>query len=374
MISAAFVASFAGFGASVALLVAAAVAVGATPAETVSWIAAVSVAKGVASAGLSLWTRLPVVLAWSTPGAALIGATAGLTLAEAVGAFLLAGILIALTGLVPWLSRLVAAIPKEIAAAMLAGVLLPFVLAVATSIVGLPALVAPIVLVFLVVRLFNPLAAVLAALAMGVILVFLGQPFPALSLNPQPFIVTLPEFSPAVLIGLGVPLYLVTMASQNLPGFSVMRAYGYEPPVEKSLVVTGFGSALVSFLGAHPFNMAAITAAICLGPDVHPDKAQRWRVGVFYGGMWILIGVATPALLPLLSAMPGEVIATIAGLALIAPLIGALHQAMEVEAARFNAVVTFAVTASGMSLLGVGAAFWGLAIGLALTLLDRVRR
>ena len=153
MISAALVASFAGFGASVALLIAAAVAVGASPAETISWIAAVSVAKGIASAGLSLWTRLPVVLAWSTPGAALIGATAGLTLAEAVGAFLLAGVLIALTGLVPWLSRLVSAIPKEIAAAMLAGVLLPFVLAIATALVGLPALVAPIVVVFLAVLL-----------------------------------------------------------------------------------------------------------------------------------------------------------------------------------------------------------------------------
>lgn len=359
-----------GYGASVALLLAAAAALGATPAQTISWVAAVSVAKGLASAGLSLWARVPMVLAWSTPGAALIAATTGVDMAAAAGAFLLAGALVALTGVVPIMGRAVRAIPGAVAAAMLAGVLLPFVMAVARQAADAPALVLPLVAVFLTVRLWNPLYAVLATLVVGLIL---GWQPSAGELAALPFVWVTPRFDPAVLIGLGVPLYLVTMASQNLPGFAVMTAQGYAPPVRAALVTTGLGSMLIAPLGAHTFNMAAITAAICMGDDVDPDRTRRWRVGVVYGALWVAVGWLTPVILPAMLALPGAVVATVAGLALVPALTGAVSAAMADEPRRFAAILTFAVTASGVAIFGIGAAFWGLCAGVLALVLDGVK-
>ena len=370
-LSAALVAMLVGYGASVALLLAAAAALGATPAQTIGWVAAVSVAKGLFSAGLSAWARVPMVLAWSTPGAALIAASTGVGMAEAAGAFLLAGLMIALTGAVPALGRAVRAIPGAVASAMLAGVLLPFVMGVARHAPESPALVLPLIAVFLLVRLWNPLYAVLATLSVGL---FLGwTPPESARLAALPFVVVMPAFDPAVLLGLGVPLYLVTMASQNLPGFAVMQANGYAPPVNAALVTTGLGSALIAPLGAHTFNMAAITAAICMGDDVDPDRSRRWRVGIAYGALWVAVGWLTPVILPAMLALPGAVVATVAGLALIPALTGAVTAAMADEPRRFAAVLTFATTASGVAAFGIGAAFWGLLAGLLALTLERVR-
>lgn len=377
MISAALVATLVGYGSTIALVLAAAAAVGADAAQTASWVAAVSVAKGLGSALLSWGTRVPVVLAWSTPGAALIAATSGIDIHQAVGAFIVAGGLIALTGAVPALSRAISALPAAVAAAMLAGVLLPFVMAVARNAAALPALILPLVAIFLVVRLVNPLYATLATLAAGIALALPGG-MPAPAFDPLPFIFIAPAFDPAVLLGLGVPLYLVTMASQNLPGFAVLRATGYTPPVRPALLVTGGGSALAALWGAHTFNMAAITAAICLDPTTEPDPARRWRVGVVYGAFWVALGLLGSLILPAILAMPPEIVATVAGLALIAPLIGAAAQAFEPPATRFAAAVTFATTASGVAAFGIGAAFWGLLAGLLALGLDkaaaRIRR
>jgi benzoate membrane transport protein len=373
MISAALVATLVGYGSTIALVLAAAAAVGADAAQTASWVAAVSVAKGLGSAALSWSTRVPVVLAWSTPGAALIAATSGIGIHEAVGAFILAGGLIALTGAIPALSRAISAIPPAVAAAMLAGVLLPFVMAVARNAASLPALILPLVAIFLVVRLASPLYATLATLAAGIALALaLPGTAPALAFDPLPFTFVAPAFDPAVLLGLGLPLYLVTMASQNLPGFAVLRANGYTPPVRPVLLVTGGGSALGALWGAHTFNMAAITAAICLDPATEPDPARRWRVGLVYGAFWVALGLMGSALLPAILAMPPEIVATVAGLALVAPLIGAASQAFEPPGTRFAAAVTFATTASGVAAFGIGAAFWGLAAGLLVLGLDRV--
>ncbi len=369
-LSAALVAMLVGYGASVALLLAAAAAVGATPAQTISWVAAVSVAKGLGSAGLSLWSRVPVVLAWSTPGAALIAATTGVDMAHAAGAFLLAGALVALTGLVPVMERAVRAIPGSVAAAMLAGVLLPFVMAVARQAVAAPALVLPLVAVFLAVRLWNPLYAVLATLVVGLALGW--QPSGG-DLAALPFIWVTPQFDPGVALGLGVPLYLVTMASQNLPGFAVMAAQGYAPPVRAALLTTGLGSMLIAPLGAHTFNMAAITAAICMGDDVDPDRNRRWRVGVVYGALWVIVGWLTPVILPAMLALPAAVVASVAGLALIPALTGAISAAMADEPRRFAAILTFTVTASGVAAFGIGAAFWGLCAGLLALALDALK-
>ena len=375
VLSAALVAALVGYGSTIALVLSAAAAVGATAEQTASWVLAICLAKAAGSALLSVWTRVPVVLAWSTPGAALIAASEGVTMPEAVGAFVLAGGLIALAGAVRPLGGLIARIPDAVAAAMLAGVLLPFVLGGARAAGLAPALVLPMVAVFLLVRLWNPALAVLASLAGGVALAFgLGlADWPVLVLEaPAPVFIS-PEFRPAVLIGLGVPLFLVTMASQNLPGFAVLRAAGYEPPVRRALGVTGVLSAGSALFGAHPVNMAAITAAICLGDEVHPDKAKRWVVGLAYAGAWTALGLAGPAILALLGALPPVVMQALVGLALLAALTGALAGAYARPELRFAATVTLGVTASGVAAFGVGAAFWGLVAGLMVVGLERVR-
>jgi benzoate membrane transport protein len=375
MISAALVAALVGYGSTIALVLAAAQAVGANPAQTASWIAAICFGKALGSIVLSSWKKVPVVLAWSTPGAALIAASTGVNINEAVGAFLLVGGLIALTGAVPPVNRAVSAIPTGIASGMLAGVLLPFCIAVATYAVGDWQTVLPLIAVFLVVRLVSPLYAVLAALVAGLVIAFAftGVPAPAFRFDAQPLIFIRPEFNPSVLIGLGLPLYLVTMASQNLPGFAVMRAHGYAPPVAASLGVTGIGSMITALFGSHTFNMAAITAAICMGDDVHPDKSKRWRVGLAYGVMWILLGLFGPIIIPTIAAMPKAIIAVVAGLALITPLMGALASAFENTGTRFAAAATFIVTASGIASFGIGAAFWGLVTGLLVHFMDRAK-
>lgn len=375
LLSAATVAALVGYGSTIALVLAAAQALGASPAQTTSWIFAICLAKALGSALLSSWTRVPVVLAWSTPGAALIAASHGLTMAEGVAAFVAAGLLILATGLFRPLGRLIGMIPPALAAAMLAGVLLPFCLKVPLQAAALPGLALPIILTFALVRLWNPSFAVLAALAAGLALTFSGgTPLPQGPFALPNLTFISPHFTPAAMIGLGLPLYLVTMASQNLPGFAVLRGAGYEPPVAPALRVTGAISAIAALFGAHTINMAAITAAICLGDDVHPDRDQRWKVALAYAAVWLGLGLFGPVILASLAALPAELIATVAGLALISPLMGALGAAFTDPDARFPSAVTLMVAASGVSAYGIGGAFWGLLAGIAVSLLDRLRR
>ena len=368
MVSAALVAALVGYGSTIALVLAAAAAVSATPAQTASWVLAICLAKALGSAFLSLYARIPMVLAWSTPGAALIAATSGITMAQAVGAFVLAGLLIALTGALKPLERMISLIPDGIAAGMLAGVLLPFCLKgpAAAHSLGLAAL--PMIAVFAVVRLKNPALAVLAALVTGLATAFLTGTaiLPPLTL-PWPNLTFIPpEFHPGTLLGLALPLYLVTMASQNLPGFATLRAAGYTPPVRPALLTTGTLSALAALFGSHTVSMAAITAAICLGDDVHPDRAQRWKVGLAYAGVWITLGLLSPFIITGLQTLPPGIMTLLVALALLAPLTGALTGATTNPTTRFAAVITLVVTASGTSAFGIGAAFWGLIAGLTL--------
>ncbi|OHC47128.1 MAG: benzoate transporter [Rhodobacteraceae bacterium GWF1_65_7] len=376
LISAALVAALVGYGSTIALVLAAAAALGATPAQTASWVLAISLGKAAGSALLSWQSRVPVVLAWSTPGAALIAATEGLTMAQGVGAFVLAGAMILLTGLIKPLGRAVALIPDGIAAGMLAGVLLPFCLKLPAAAVALPVLVLPLIALFALVRLRNPAMAVLAALGAGGVAAFaLGLAhLPELALPvPQLTFIT-PEFDLAVMIGLALPLYLVTMASQNLPGFATIRAAGFEPPVRAGLTVTGGISAVIGLFGAHTISMAAITAAICLGPDVEPDPKRRWRVGLAYAGFWVLLGLLSPLILALLAALPAALVTAIVALALLGPFMGAATGAFAVAETRFSAAITLAVTAAGTPALGIGAAFWGLLAGIAFHLVERLKR
>lgn len=375
VLSAATVAALVGYAASVAILLAAASALGATPEQTASWLLAISLGKAVGSALLSWNSKVPVVLAWSTPGAALIAATQGISFAEGVGAFVVTGLLIAATGLIRPLGSLVARIPDGIAAGMLAGVLLPFCLKGATAAQTLPSLVLPMVAIFLTVRLWNPAMATLAAFATGIALaLFTGADLSALRLSVPILELTVPEFRPGVILGLALPLYLVTMASQNLPGFATLRAAGYEPPVSAALTTTGLISTVTAFFGAHTVSMAAITAAICLGPDVHPDKDRRWIVGLAYAGVWVLLGLLSPTVLQLIAALPAPVVAALVGLALLGPLMGALTAAFAQADQRLPATLTLVTTSSGMAAFGIGAAFWGLMVGMLVWGLDHLKR
>jgi benzoate membrane transport protein len=375
MVSAAVVAALVGYGASVAIVIAAATALQATPAQTASWLLAICLAKAVGSAWLSYRHRVPVVLAWSTPGAALIAATSGFSMAEGVGAFMIAGGLIMLTGLVGPLGRLVAMIPDAVAGAMLAGVLLPFCLKGAVAVQALPAVVLCMVGVFALVRLWNPAFAVIAALGAGIVLALLtgAAVWPVVPIAmPSPVLIA-PVFDLGTLLGLALPLYLVTMAGQNLPGFATLRAAGYDAPVPSALVHTGGLSAVAALFGAHPINMAAITAAICLGDDVHPDRMQRWKVGVVYGAVWVGLGLAGPAVIAVLTALPAPLINAIVALALLGPLLGALAAAYAVPDQRFAATMTLVVAGSGVVVAGIGGAFWGLVAGLAIWGLERLK-
>ena len=365
-----------GFGGSLAVVLAAIEALGATPGQTISWVTAMCLAVAATSLGLSLWYRIPIVTAWSTPGAAVIAATSGVGLAAATGAFILVGVLIMLTAAIRPLGRLVERIPVALASAMLAGVLFRFVILVFDSLKSAPTLVAPLLAAFLLLRLFVPAATILFLLAGGAalsVLLGLGKPWPGPPSLPQLELIA-PVFDPAVLVGLGIPLYIVTMAGQNLPGAAVLRQAGYPVPMASALTLTGLASVVTAALGAHTTNLAAITAAICTGPDVHPDLARRWPAGVVYGLGYIVVAGLASYLVALFLALPGELLKTVAGLALLSALTGALGAALTEPAQRFAAVLTFVVTASGITVAGIGAPFWGLAAGLAAISLDGAAR
>nr|WP_313040417.1 benzoate/H(+) symporter BenE family transporter [Brevundimonas diminuta] len=364
--SAAAVATVVGFGGTVALVVQAGQAMGAAPAQIISMVTALCLGIGLPGAVLSWRLKMPVVLAWSTPGAALLAAsTLGLGWSTAVGAFVIAGLLMVLTGLVPALGRLAERIPAAVASAMLAGVLLPFCLKLFLVFPTDMALAAGLLLVFVVMRRLAP-AWALPAVLMAAFAVLAARGQVALpegtglfgALSP-----VMPAFDWKAAVSLALPLYLVTLASQNLPGLVVLRAAGYAPPAGKLIFWGGLTSTLLAPFGAHGVNLAAITAAICTGADAHPDATKRWTVGVIYGLFYLVVALFAAPLAGLFIAMPNGALAAITGLALIAPLTGSLGAMMGEVKDREAAVLTFAATASGVALFGVGSAFWGLAVG-----------
>lgn len=376
VVTSAVVAAFVGFGGTIPLVIAAAQAVGASPDQITSGVIGLCLSMAATSAYLGWRYRMPIITAWSTPGAALVAGTHGLDPHSAVGAFLLAGALILLTAAVKPLGALVQRLPVAIAAAMLAGVLFRFCTSVFTAAQADPLLVVPLIVLFLIARRISPFGAVLAILAIGIALAFfLGHvgPLPAGIPVPQLALV-MPRLDMEALIGVGVPLYIVTMASQNLPGLAVLQAAGYKPPAPPLLAITGLASLITAPFGSLTTNLAAITASICSGPDTHPDPAKRWAASPFYALTYIGIAVGGASVVALLAALPAGLIAAFAGLALLGPLVNALGTAMGDAGRRFPAVLTLAVTASGVSFLGIGSAFWGLAAGLAALGIDHAGR
>lgn len=369
------VAAIVGFGGTLALIIAAATALSATQAETASWVTAVCLAIAGSSAWLSIRYKMPIIAAWSTPGLALIGASVGFTMPEAVGAFIVTALALILTGLIRPLSTLVSRIPASVASGMLAGVLLSFVIAAAKTVSLDPTFVLPLVALFFVMRLFNPSLAVIVVLVLGMAYALMSGRAPEL---PTPEISSLtliwPVFHMGAMIGLALPLYIVTMASQNLPGFAVLRASGYEPPTSAALRVTGFFSLISAPFGAGTSNLAAISAALCTNPDAHPDPKKRWMTGPVYAAIYVVFALFGASLVAIFAVLPITLIALVAGLALSGPFINAMTLALKVEEERLAAIVTFAVTASGIAFFGVGSAFWALLAGLIVAALEHMRK
>ena len=371
----AFVAAIVGFGGTLALIIAAAAAVGATRDQTASMVTALCLAMAFETAWLSWRTKMPVITAWSTPGAALVGASSGYTMNDAVGAFIVVALMLVATGLFRPLTRLISRIPASVASAMLAGIVVTFAINAVKTIPADPVLILPLIAAFFVIRLFNPALSVLAVLIGGGIAAFAlgrvgGLPAPELSV----LVLTRPDFSLSAIVGLALPLYLVTMASQNLSGLAVLRAAGYEPAAGPLIAVTGLFSLVTAPFNALTTNLAAISAAICTGPDVHPDPAERWKTGPFYALAYLVFAIFGASLVAIFAVLPQSLIVLVAGLALLAPLANALSIALKDESERIAATACFAVTASGLTLFGIGAAFWGLVTGLLLLALAMIKK
>ncbi|WP_459615625.1 benzoate/H(+) symporter BenE family transporter [Bordetella sp. 2513F-2] len=355
------------FGGTAVLMVQAGHAAGLDTARIGSWLGSICLALGLGGAIVSLRTGMPVVLAWSTPGAALlVTALAGVPFDQAVGAFLLAALLTLLCGAFGWIDPIVRRIPAEIAGAMLAGVLLNFGMGVFRSVGGQPLLVLAMCAAYLAGRRWAPRYAVLAVLAVG----FAGAwtagllRYDGIALEFTRFVWTTPSFTWQAAISVGVPLFVVAMASQNLPGLAILQAAGYRPPASRIVALTGVLGIAAAPFGAHSITLGAIIAAICAGPEAHPDPSRRYVAAATYGITYVVLSLVAGTVAAFFQALPAPLIATLAGLALLGAIMGGLSTAMASPQRREAALITLLATASGASFWGIGSAFWGLAAGL----------
>jgi len=371
-----FVAVLVGYTSSAAIIFQAAAAAGATPQETASWFWALGVGMGLTCIGLSLRFRSPILTAWSTPGAALlVTGLDGVPMAEAIGAFLFASVLLALAGFSGAFERIMRHVPKSLAAAMLAGVLLRFGIEVFAGLPANLALIVPMLMCFFISRRLLPRYAVPLTLLLGLVIAA-GQGvihLDRIAVDWALPVFTTPVFSLPVLIGVGLPLFIVTMASQNVPGLAVLRVNGYATPASPLIGWTGMTGVLLAPFGGFSFNLAAITAAICMSPDADGDPARRYRAAVWAGIFYLVSGLFAATVASLFAAFPHALVMAIAGLALLGTIGSSLAAALVDEGERDAALVTFLVTASGIALFGVGSAFWGLLFGLATAFIGRRR-
>ncbi|MFD3594482.1 benzoate/H(+) symporter BenE family transporter [Nocardia sp. NPDC058640] len=359
-----------GFTSSFAVVLSGLRAVGATPAQAASGLLVLCFTQGIGILLLSFRYRIPITLAWSTPGAALLAST-GLVAGGwpgAVAAFAVTGVLIVITGLWQRLGSLVAAIPVPIAQAMLAGVLLPLCLAPVQALRTSPAVVVPVILVWLVLQRFAPKWAVLVAFATAAvgtgIDIAVNSKYLDLSAMVPTVELTVPQWHWQAIIGIAIPLYIVTMASQNIPGVAVMRSFDFQIPWRPAMLVTGVGTIVGAAAGGHAINLAAISAALAAAPTASPDPKRRWIAAATAGAAYLILGLASAALVTLIAAAPAGTIETVAGLALLATLAAALTGALTDPTHRMAALVTFLVAAAGTTLFGIGGAFWALIAGL----------
>jgi benzoate membrane transport protein len=368
-------AAIVGYASTFTLVLAALTATGASPQQAGSGLMSVCIAIGILNIVVSARVKLPVSFAWSTPGVAFI-----LTVGEPVGgfpavagAFLVAAGLIVLTGLIKPLARLIGAIPAPLANGMLAGMLFTLCLAPITAVAEMPMLALPIVLAWVIgLRFAKRYAVPIAVVVTGIVLATTTHlPEGALDGSWPSLVPVMPQFTLDAIVRIGLPLYIVTMASQNLPGLAVMQANGYTLKPAPLFVMTGLASAVTAFFGGHSSNLAAITAAICAGPEAHPEKARRWPAPVSAGVVYLLLAPAASLAAAFIAASPPLLIQAVAGLALLSSLTAALSGALVVEETRLPAALTFITTASGITILGVGAPFWGLVAGIGMMVVLR---
>lgn len=376
-LSAGFVTVLVGYTSSAAIIFEAARSAGASQAMIASWLMALGIAMGITCIGLSLRYKVPVVTAWSTPGAALlITSLSGVSMAEAIGAFVFSAALIVLAGVTGWFEKALNRIPLPMAAAMLAGILVKFGINVFAAMQGELTLVLAMFVAYLLARRLLPRYAIVLVLLLGCViaanlgLLQLGEVTLALA-TP---VWTTPQFNPGVLLGVGLPLFMVTMASQNIPGVATLHANGYRPPISALMTGTGVVNLLLAPFGCFAVNLAAITAALCMGRDAHEDPARRYLASVAAGAFYLLLGIFGATVGALFAAFPKALVLAIAGLALFGTIAGGLATAMKDDAMREPALITFLITASGVSLAGIGSAFWGLLGGVLALLILNARR
>lgn len=376
-VSAGLVAVLVGFASSVAIVFQAAQAAGADQAMMVSWIFALGLGMGLTCIGFSWYYKAPVITAWSTPGAALLATSLlGVPIAQAIGAFLFSALLTLLLGLSGGFDRLMRRIPTSIASAMLAGILLQFGLSVFLSLQSEPWLVGLMLATYLLGKRWLPRYTIILVLAVGLTasMVLNKMDLNALNLSISQPVLVWPEFDFGVLLGVGLPLFIVTMTSQNIPGVATLRASGYEQvPVSPVLTGTGITALLLAPFGGFAFNLAAITAAICTGPESHPDSKKRYIAGLSAGFFYVLAGLGGASVVALFTALPTALVASLAGLALVGTIGASLSAAVAEVQERDAALICFLLTASGVSFFGIGAAFWGLVGGMLTLLLTRAR-
>ena len=373
-ISAGFIAPLVGYTSSAAIIFQAANSAGADDAMVTSWFWALGLGMGLSTIGLSWFYKQPILTAWSTPGAAiLVTSLAGVPLAEATGAFVLCSILITLVGLSGWFDRLMSLIPQSIAGAMLAGVLIPFAIHMIMSLETELALVLSMMVAFFISRIIWPKLAVMVTLVIGFLIAVVQNliVWQDVGLQISSPIWTTPQWSLSATIGVAIPLFIVTMASQNVPGIVVLRSHGYNAPAAPLITWTGITGFLLAPFGGFAFNLAAIMAAICMGKEVDADPKQRYRSAIWAGLFIVATGVLAGSLTGLFNSMPQALVVTIAGLALLGTISSSLSTALAHEAERIPAIITLITTTSGVVMWGIGSAFWGLILGTMALLIQR---
>ena len=376
-VSAGFVAVLVGFTSSAVIVFQAAEAAGASPAEVSSWIGALCIGMGVTSIGLSLYFRAPMLTAWSTPGAALLATSlTGVTMAEAIGAFVVSAVLITTCGVTGWFERVMDRIPQTIASAMLAGVLLRFGMDVFVAMKTEFVLVFTMFAAYLIVKRISPRYVIVMVLLIGTAIAWFQQLIQVdqLGVDITSPVLTAPVFSWSAIVGIALPLFVVTMASQNVPGVAVIRAAGYKTPISPLISWTGGATLLLAPFGGYALNLAAITAAICMGKEAHEDPSKRYTAAVSAGFFYLLLGVFGATVATVFAAFPKELVLAVAGLALLSTIGASLATAVRDEHNREAALITFLITASGVTLFGIGAAFWGLVGGIAAMFAFNARR
>lgn len=366
-VAAGFVAVLVGFTSTAIIVFQAAASLGATPAQTTSWILSLGVGLGITCIGLSLRYRVPILTAWSTPGAAMLATgAAGTAMSDAIGAFIVVGVLALLAGATGVFERLMSRIPRSLAAAMLAGVLLRFGMDVFVALQHQAALVLAMCAVYLIGRRLASRYVVIATLLAGLVVAYAGGliHLGGVTLEASTLVFTMPTFSWQVMLGIGVPLFIVTMTSQNIPGVAALHAHDYRPPLSPVVGSIGLVNALLAPFGCYTLNLAAITATLCMSENVHRDPARRYAASVCAGAFYLVMGAFAATIVAVFAALPRELVMAIAGLALLGTIGASLSAAVIDDKQREPAIVTFLIAASGVSLWGVGAPFWALVGGL----------